>query len=58
MGIVPAEEDKEPFTYFALGRLLSQDLSAEEDKELYDKASECYECARELCDLLAFRIFM
>ena len=45
-------------TFFTLGKLLQEDAEREEDKILYDKASECYQVARELCDALAFKIFM
>lgn len=45
-------------TFFSMGKLLQEDSEREENKELYRLASECYQSARELCDALAYKIFM
>jgi hypothetical protein len=50
--------DKEALVYYTVGRILSADNSEREDEELYQKAVECYNVARDLCDALAFKIFI
>jgi hypothetical protein len=58
IGIDAEETDKEALVYYTVSRILSADNSEQEDKELYNKAADCYNAARELCDALAFKIFI